>query len=146
LTLSKAQDNIQHLVKHFATKASEDETLNKASDLGIAWVPLCDDWETREFLTHVIPIRTRDRYSYWLAFHLQLAGYSVYPIDYPVVPKGQSRVRVIVHGGNSEAEIESLIKSVSEWAQEMIDIETSAGNGPKVPKAAQTVYDLMASV
>jgi len=74
-----------------------------------------------------------------------MAGYSLFPIDYPVVPKGQSRVRLIVHGGNTEAEIDGMAKALFEWAEEMIEIETSGGDGLKVPKAAAMVYDLIAS-
>ncbi|KAI0468002.1 putative aminotransferase [Xylaria cf. heliscus] len=141
----QSQDNIQHLVKHFLKITASNPIFEKASDMGIVWVPLCDDWETRDFISHVISIRTRDKYSYWLAFHLQFAGYCLFPIDYPVVPKGQSRVRLVIHGGNTEAEVEGMANSLFEWAQEMIDIETGDGSGPKIPKAAMKVYELMAA-
>ncbi|KAI0440571.1 putative aminotransferase [Xylaria telfairii] len=140
----KAQENIQCLVKYFLKTAASNPIFEKASELGIVWIPLCDDWETRDFLSHVIPIRTRDKYSYWLAFHLQFAGYCLFPIDYPVIPKGQSRVRLVIHGGNTEAEVQGMANSLFEWAQEMIDIETGDGTGPKIPKAALKVYELMA--
>ncbi|KAI8944852.1 putative aminotransferase [Xylaria longipes] len=141
----KAQDNIQHVVKYFLRTATSNLVFEKASDMGIVWVPLCDDWETRDFISHVTPIRTRDKYSYWLAFYLQFAGYCLFPIDYPVVPKGQSRVRFVIHGGNTEAEVEGMANSLFEWAQEMIDIETGGGNDPKIPKAAMKIYELMAA-
>lgn len=123
-----------------------DPILQKASDMGIVWIPLCEDLEARDFIVHMVAIRTRQRYSYWLAFHLQLAGYCIYPIDYPVVPKGQSRLRLIVHGANTEAHIDGISKAISEWACEMVEIETGTESGSKVPKSAQQVYALMASV
>ncbi|KAI0453586.1 hypothetical protein F5B21DRAFT_525737 [Xylaria acuta] len=97
--------------------------------MGIVGISLCDDWETRDFISYVVPIRTRDKYSYWLAFHLQFAGYCLFPIDYPVVPKGQSRVRLVIHGDNTEAEVEDMANSLIEWAQEMVDIEMGDGSG-----------------
>ncbi|RYC65395.1 hypothetical protein CHU98_g805 [Xylaria longipes] len=142
---STQKDNIQHVVKYFLRTATSNLVFEKASDMGIVWVPLCDDWETRDFISHVTPIRTRDKYSYWLAFYLQFAGYCLFPIDYPVVPKGQSRVRFVIHGGNTEAEVEGMANSLFEWAQEMIDIETGGGNDPKIPKAAMKIYELMAA-
>ncbi|VUC30986.1 unnamed protein product [Clonostachys rosea] len=140
----KAQANIQHLVKRFIGRMRADETFQKASEMGIVWIPLSEDMEERDFLVHVIPIRTRQRYSYWLTFHLQLAGYCIFPIDYPVVPKGKSRVRLIVHGSNTEAQIDGIAKAICDWSREMIEIETSVDSGSKMPKSAQQVYALMA--
>ncbi|KAI1173518.1 putative aminotransferase [Nemania sp. FL0916] len=141
----KPQDNIQHLTRYFLQKVASNAIMDEAADLGIVWVPLCDDFEERDFISHVIPIRTREKYSYWLSFHLQLGGYCLFPIDYPVVPKGQSRVRLIIHGGNTEAEVDGMAESLFEWAKEMIEIEKSGDGGPKIPKAALKVYGLMAA-
>ncbi|KAI0104841.1 putative aminotransferase [Nemania sp. FL0031] len=143
----KAQDNIQHLVKRFIAAIRADLSFQKASEMGIVWVPLSEDMEEREFLVHIVAIRTRQRYSYWLAFHLQLAGYCIFPIDYPVVPKGQSRIRLIIHGANTEAEIDGIAKATCDWAREMVDIETGDATGnARMPKSAQQVYAMMAAV
>lgn len=122
-----------------------DPIFQKASDMGIIWIPLCEDLEDREFLVHVVAIRTRQRYSYWLAFHLQLAGYCIFPIDYPVVPKGQSRIRLMVHGANTEEQIDGIARATCEWAREMVEIETGAESAVKMPKSAQQVYAMMAA-
>ncbi|KAJ2988511.1 hypothetical protein NUW58_g3939 [Xylaria curta] len=140
----KAQENIIYLIKRFVTAIRANHDFQKASEMGIVWVPLCKDLEERKFLVHIVPIRTRDRYSYWLAFHLQLAGYCIYPLDHPVVPKGQSCIRLIVHGANTEAQIDGMVKSTCEWAREMVEIETGAAEGNnRIPKAAQQVYAMM---
>jgi 8-amino-7-oxononanoate synthase len=141
----QAQANIQHLVKRFVTTMRVDPIFQKASDMGIVWIPLCEDLEERDFLVHIVAVRTRQRYSYWLAFHLQLLGYCIFPIDYPVVPKGQSRIRLIIHGANTEAQIDGIAKATCEWAREMVDIETGADSRTKMPKSAQHVYALMAA-
>lgn len=82
---------------------------------------------------------TRQRYISWLCYHLQLAGLSVFPIDYPVVPKGKGRLRVVFHAGNTVSEIEKLVVAICEWAQEILDIEAGGKGSEKIPSAVQQV-------
>ncbi|KAI4271508.1 MAG: hypothetical protein L6R38_006863 [Xanthoria sp. 2 TBL-2021] len=142
----KLQDNIQHLVKHFFKSITSRPVWNKATEMGILSIPVSEDWDSREWLAHCVPLWTRQRYNYWLVFHLQLSGISAFPIDYPTVPKGQSRIRLMFHGANTEAEVETLVSTICDFAREMIEIEESGEAGLKVPKAAQQVYALMADV
>ena len=113
--------------------------------MGILSIPLCDDWDEHDFITHIIPVWTRQHYNYFLFCHLQLSGICAFPIGYPAVPKGQSRIRVIFHGCNTEADVDKLVTSLCKFAQEMIEIEKGDGTKQKVPEAAQRVYALMAS-
>ncbi|KAI5868185.1 putative aminotransferase [Durotheca rogersii] len=138
------QDQIQHLVKHFLKTITAKDVWDEANDLGILSIPLSENWETRDFVTHIVPVWTRQRYNFWLVFHLQLAGLSAFPIDYPVVPKGQSRIRLMFHSANTEAEVERLVDTICEWVREMIDIEKSPDGKSKIPRAAQHIYALMA--
>lgn len=140
----KYQDNIQHLVKYFFTAMSANPVWDKASDMGILSIPLMDEWEPEEFVAHIVPVWTRQRYNWWLVFHLQLNGISAFPIDFPTVPKGQSRIRMMFHAGNTEAEVDHLVKTICNWAQEMIDIEEDSKAKGKMPQAARQVYSLMA--
>ncbi|KID94116.1 Pyridoxal phosphate-dependent transferase, major domain protein, partial [Metarhizium majus ARSEF 297] len=142
---TKLQNSIQHLVEHFFETITSNPVWEKASEMGILSIPLVDDWEGREFQTHIIPLWTRQRYNWWLVFHLQLAGIAAVPIDYPTVPKGQSRIRIMLHSANTEAEVELLASTICEWAQEMIRIEELGEVKGKTPKAAQQVYALMAA-
>lgn len=114
--------------------------------MGILSIPIIEDWESQEFLVHIVPVWTRQRYNFWLVFHLQLSNFCAFPIDYPTVPKGQGRIRLMFHGANTEAEVEGLATTICNWAKEMIDIEKGGESGPKVPKASQQVYALMATV
>lgn len=111
---------------------------------GILSVPLSDDWEEEPFLTHIVPIWTRQRYSYWLVFHLHFSGFSAFPVEYPTVPKGQSRVRLAFHANNTETQVDGLVDAVGKWAHEMIEIEKCGRDGDgKMPKAARQVYAMM---
>ncbi|KAL9121373.1 MAG: hypothetical protein Q9187_002067 [Circinaria calcarea] len=137
-----AQDKVQFLVKHFFKTISSNAIWKEATERGILSVPLSEDWEEQPSLTHIVPIWTRQRQSYWLVFHLQFSGFCAFPVDYPTVPKGQSRVRVAFHANNTEIQVEGLVIAICEWAQEMMEIEQGGGGGNKIPKAARQVYTI----
>jgi 8-amino-7-oxononanoate synthase len=105
-----------------------------------------EDAEFKDFVAHIVPVWTRQRYNWWLVFHLQLSGISAFPIDYPTVPRGQSRIRLMFHAANTEDQVDFLATTICSWAKEMIDIEEGVDQEKgKVPKAAQQVYALMAA-
>ncbi|KAG5923790.1 hypothetical protein E4U53_003524 [Claviceps sorghi] len=140
------QDRIQHLVRHFFQSLQSNPHWAKASAQGILEVPVLEDWEDREFHAHIVPLKSRQRYVWWLVFQLQLSGISAFPVDYPTVPRGQSRIRLMFHAANTEEEVAFLAKTICDWAAEMMEIEAAASGGKgKMPKAAQQVYALMAS-
>lgn len=122
-----------------------NEHWSKASEMGILSIPVISDWAERDFNAHIVPLRTRQRYNWWLVFHLQLAGISAFPIDYPTVPRGQSRIRLMFHAANTEEQVETLASAICNWAAEMIEIEESPDGANKMPKAAHQVYALMAA-
>ncbi|KAI0193451.1 putative aminotransferase [Astrocystis sublimbata] len=143
------QQNIQHLVEHFFDAMTSNSVWEEASSLGILSIPLLDVRDTQQFITHIVALWTRQRYNYWLVFQLQLAGFCAFPMDYPTVPKGQSRIRLMIHGGNTEAEVEALATCICDFAREMIDIEKKGADATGrtgIPKAAQQIYALMSSV
>lgn len=39
----------------------------------------------------------------------------------PTVPEGTSRVRVCLHAGNTEADIERLVAAMQEWCNTMVE-------------------------
>ncbi|THH16513.1 hypothetical protein EW146_g4132 [Bondarzewia mesenterica] len=51
--------------------------------------------------------------------YLRKLGYSARAIPYPVVPKGQERMRVTVHARNSEKEVDEFIVHLLNWAKTM---------------------------
>lgn len=103
-----------------------------------------DDWRSKPFVTHVVPVMTRQRYTAYLCWHLQLAGFSCFPIDYPVVPRGMNRLRVVLHAHNTNAEVEGLAAALCEWAAEMLAIEESGEKG-RLPAAAREVMAAQAA-
>ena len=139
----KAQNTVQRLVKHFFKCTASNTIWQEATRRGILSLPLSEAWEDQPFHTHLIPVWTRQRYSYWLVFHLHFAGFCAFPVEYPTVPKGQSRVRLAFHANNTEAQIDGLVDAVGVWAQEMMEIEDGGGVCGSVPRAARQVYMVM---
>ncbi|KAL8756522.1 MAG: hypothetical protein Q9199_002886 [Rusavskia elegans] len=134
-------ENIQRLVKHFFIIIATDAIWEQTTAQGVFSVPLSSDWGDMPALTHIIPISTRQRYSYWLIFHLYMRKFSTVLVEFPVVPKGQGRVRLVSHTNNNESQVESLVSAIGEWAQEMMEIEKDQGTrGTKLPRAARQVY------
>ena len=94
-------------------------------------------------MSPIVPIWTKPRYSYWLVFHLNIRKFCAFPVEYPTVPKGQSRVRLAFHANNTEHQVEQLVCAISDWAKEMMEIEAGRGSGDKIPRAARQVYACM---
>jgi 8-amino-7-oxononanoate synthase len=53
-----------------------------------------------------------------IAKKLQIAGFDVKPILSPTVPEGQERLRFCIHSYNSEAEIEKVLRLLSQFIHE----------------------------
>ena len=105
-------------------------------------MPLMHDWEDRAIFTQVIVLRTRDKYTWWLYFHLLSHGFSVYPIHHPVVPLGHSRIRTTLHAINTEEQVERFVDTVFSFVEEMMRIEEGE-TAHKVPETARHVYQWM---
>ncbi|KAJ3901401.1 aminotransferase [Lentinula edodes] len=56
-----------------------------------------------------------------LAQYLCSFGYAAVGIPYPAVPKGQERIRLIIHTKNTQAEMDCLITRIIKWAAYMQD-------------------------
>ncbi|TBU28204.1 PLP-dependent transferase [Dichomitus squalens] len=54
-----------------------------------------------------------------LADFLGAYGYAVTAIGFPAVPRGQERIRVTIHAGNTEAELDEFISCLMRWASGM---------------------------
>lgn len=132
----QAQERVQYLVKLFFKTIQAHPVYERAAETGILRVPLSEGWESRSFVTQVVPVWTRPNSNLFLVFHLQMAKYCAYPIDFPVVPKGAPRVRCVFHNHNTDAEVEGLARTLYEWAQEMLDIEDGKVTN-KIPMAAR---------
>ncbi|KAK8010049.1 class II aminotransferase/8-amino-7-oxononanoate synthase [Apiospora arundinis] len=143
-----AQERIQENVKQLLGLLSSSPKIDEARDEGILLIPQLDDWAQRPVQTHIIPlVCTRPRHELFLFFHLLSNGFNSYPFVFPVVPKGLSRVRLVVHAHNTPEQIKRLVAVICGWAQEILDIE-SGESGKQLPSAAlqlQTMQDSLST-
>lgn len=94
-------------------------------------------------ITHIVPLWTRrPRHALYLAFHLTRDGFNGCYIVFPIVAKGEDRVRLFLHAHNTKEDVKNLIQSMVTWIQEMLDIEAS-GDKNKLPTAARLAFDII---
>ncbi|KAJ2927519.1 hypothetical protein H1R20_g9575, partial [Candolleomyces eurysporus] len=48
--------------------------------------------------------------------HLNKKGYAARALAPPAVPRGKERLRIVIHAGNSQEQIKSLVEALREWA------------------------------
>ncbi|KAF4447674.1 class II aminotransferase/8-amino-7-oxononanoate synthase [Fusarium austroafricanum] len=138
------QERVQKLVRMFCDIIKESDIWQDAVDSGICSIPVSEDVESRSFVTQFLPVWTRQGQNYFLTMHLHRDGFNATPIDPPVVPRGTGRVRLIIHAGNTDEEVQGLASSLIDWAQEMLDIQDGQTGGTEVPSAMREVYKLAA--
>ncbi|KAF8137119.1 8-amino-7-oxononanoate synthase [Boletus edulis] len=92
----------------------------------------------RDLCSPIIPVLTP--YAKRLGEYLLQRGYAVTPLPYPIVKS--SRIRVTIHTGNTEEEIDSFIGALVAWAkrQERVSVRSesitrSAGAGGSYAQA-----------
>ncbi|KAI5452921.1 hypothetical protein NCC49_006457 [Naganishia albida] len=68
--------------------------------------------------TPICPLLTPHPHA--LALHLQAKGYLVRPVVHPTVPKGQERIRICLHSGNSGDDVRRMVECIGGWTREII--------------------------
>ena len=96
-------ERLQYLCRYFEARLTR--ALEGAPKGLVSFTPSGDPpaGYPRGIRAPIFPILTR--LSLRLAHHLRSLGYASQAIPFPVVPRGQERVRVIVHAGNTELEV-----------------------------------------
>lgn len=77
-----------------------------------------------------------------LYFALLSASFCVFPVDHPLLPLGQGRLRVILHATNTEDELIIFVDAIFKWIAEIRDIEEEL-TPEKESKAAREVHAWM---
>ncbi|KAI1826996.1 8-amino-7-oxononanoate synthase [Xylaria intraflava] len=134
-----AQNRIQQNVRHFFTIIGDNPDWVEAADARIASIPLLEDWEERPFLTHIVPVHTQPFHEQYLFHHLLANNINAYPMAFPVVPKGKSRVRLVFHAHNTTEQVDRLVSVICEWAREMLDIKQGRSES-SIPIAARRMF------
>lgn len=133
---AQLRNNLFHVSTYFASqmdKALEDH--NIAPEI----LRLSEKKMPANFPPNLVspmhPIATPAAYT--LMQHIRGLGYCALAIKYPVVPKGMDRLRICLHGGNTEQEIDQFIDILIAWAKVV-----AANPPPEVASSSQAVAKL----
>ncbi|KAI1148833.1 8-amino-7-oxononanoate synthase [Nemania diffusa] len=138
----EAQDQVQRNVKYFFKKLTSSPVWDQAIETGLLSIPLLDtEWEQTPYLSHIVPLLTRTGHELFLFWQLVLNNINAYPMQFPVVPKGKNRMRLMFHAHNTSEQIDKLVSTILDWASEMLDIEKGAVTHA-LPEAARQVYSM----
>jgi len=110
----KLQDNI----RYFNDQMFSHPLWKKCSEASILGLPASVGYEKQDLLVQIVPVWTQSIQNIHLCYHLLQANISAFPVSYPVVPKGEGRVRLVIHAINTREEIDFLVKNIFHWAEE----------------------------
>ncbi|KIK61149.1 hypothetical protein GYMLUDRAFT_73545 [Collybiopsis luxurians FD-317 M1] len=112
---SSLAQRLQENIRYFSTQFFEK---TRSLQPGIVSIPKQPSQRgiPSDLFSPIFPILTPA--SGLLAEHLRSLGYSAQEIPYPVVPKGQDRIRVTIHSGNTRGEMDELIERIARWARD----------------------------
>ncbi|KAI0788135.1 pyridoxal phosphate-dependent transferase [Fomes fomentarius] len=63
-------------------------------------------------------------------------GYAVTAIPYPTVPRGEERIRVVLHASNTEEELDQFVTRVLQWVTSVMDAAERRNEGGAAATAA----------
>ncbi|KAL4865903.1 hypothetical protein BDV12DRAFT_187814 [Aspergillus spectabilis] len=79
-------------------------------------MPMESTWQSQPFLSPIIGlITTKPEKVGILADKLADHRYFTNVVHSPLVPKGMDRIRLMVHAGNTQEQIEDVVRLISEW-------------------------------
>ncbi|KAI4159930.1 MAG: hypothetical protein LQ342_006146 [Letrouitia transgressa] len=139
----EARDYLHDLTTFYLDTLTSNPIYKKANAKGLLRMPIHEDEDWHEVpITHIVPIWTKPKHANYLSFHLVRDGINGTPIVFPVVARGEDRVRIFLHAHNTHDEVITLVNSICSWAMEMMEIEAS-GDKNRLPTAARLAYDLL---
>ncbi|RXW15550.1 hypothetical protein EST38_g10306 [Candolleomyces aberdarensis] len=97
------------------------------------------DLHGRGLVAPVFPIYTPQPLA--LQHYLNKLGYAARGLAHPGVPKGTERIRVVIHGGNTEVQIRQFVKSLRAWGLSQVSL-TTTGQSSLVVGGPGTLHKL----
>ncbi|KDQ09167.1 hypothetical protein BOTBODRAFT_533261 [Botryobasidium botryosum FD-172 SS1] len=120
-TASKLSSHLHKIISHFLDTIRPQLHATPHSIVALPSCLMDEHALDRTRLSPIIPLLTPQPRP--LAAHLQSLGYLVRPIVHPTVPKGQERVRVCLHAGNTLEEVHGFIEATMGWVHAQTAIE-----------------------
>ncbi|KGO50477.1 hypothetical protein PEX1_096710 [Penicillium expansum] len=119
----KRRRSLQENIRHFQKTLLGHPQWAAVNEKGILYVPNEKSWKSMRSQSPIIPLLTRPAESIELAEHIHQSNFWVNPVRYPIVPKGQDRVRISIHVDNTKEQIEEVIEVIMNWAIERANRE-----------------------
>ncbi|KAL6721616.1 hypothetical protein ACLMJK_000720 [Lecanora helva] len=119
------QHRIQYLVRLFCAKVRQLPHYWRARETNYLTIPVAEGFERKPLMSHIVPLWSPA--SDALSIGLLISKITAYPVAYPTVPKNSKRVRLVFHAGNTEEDIEAVVKVIGEWLDERFKGDTIAG-------------------
>lgn len=119
--LSQLSSDLLLLVSHFITSLNIQLGQHKVPVTILSLPPHLTTLNSTSLLPPIIPLLTAHPHS--LSEHLLSLGLHARPITYPTVPKGKGRVRVCLHSGNSQKEVDILVSGCITWAKKELKMK-----------------------
>jgi len=93
----------------------------------------------------IIPLFTL--YPKSLARHCQTSGFMIRPIVAPTVPKGQERIRICIHAGNTIEQVDSLCEAIGTWLCSLrARWDADTGESLEGNRSEADLYDLRGNI
>ncbi|OJJ66545.1 hypothetical protein ASPBRDRAFT_137800 [Aspergillus brasiliensis CBS 101740] len=112
------QERLQKNIWYFYWTLTKHPQWEDVKERNILSLPIEKTWYTRPFKSPIVPIITKPRQAHSLCKRLRRARYWVNSVDYPTVPKGTGRVRLMIHADNTREEMDGVIQLIMNWATE----------------------------
>ncbi|PGH16702.1 hypothetical protein AJ79_01575 [Helicocarpus griseus UAMH5409] len=113
------QEKVHSLVRRFYSKLHALPSWEAAKASGIISAPTGEGYEQQKYLSQIVPLIATN--NFLLCVYLQLQDYVVWPHEYPVVPKGQQRVRLQFHAYNTEEEVDEIAGILERFMRDELD-------------------------
>ena len=124
-SFSKLATQLKNLVQYTLARLRR-ELASLPHDLASLPLHLQDD-RPSELFAPIIPIMTPTPRP--LSAFLRTLGLNARPISWPTVPKGKDRVRVCLHAGNAQEDVDRLVDGIMAWVRSAMRERTRGRRG-----------------
>ena len=119
---------LRHLIKYMYARLSSLAPLARRLEAGSFALPAtCPE----SAIFALMMQRPRE-----LAAFCQAKGFVVRAVMHPTVPLGTERVRICLHAGNTEGEIDMLVERIRLWLEEQVAVVSEGARGRQGPHGA----------
>ena len=107
---------LQQNIGYFYWTLTRHPRWEEMKQRGILYLPTERIWDTGPFKSPIVPVITKAGQAGNLCKSLRRARFWVNSVEFPSVPKGTGRVRLMIHADNTQEEMDGVIHLIMKWA------------------------------